>query len=56
MRQVGESRKLQLPTADDPRLSPTVAEYRNSPLALEPVRGCEGPNLWFSGSTGDPER
>jgi hypothetical protein len=45
----------QLPGASDPRLEPTVAEYRNSPLAPEPDGGCEGPNLWFSGSTGDPE-
>jgi hypothetical protein len=49
-------RQLQLPAASDPRLGPTVAEYRNSPLAPEPDGGCEGPNLWFSGSTGNPER
>jgi len=44
-----------LDTVTDPRLEPLLDEYRNSPLAPEPGAGCDGPNLWFSGSTGDPE-
>jgi hypothetical protein len=48
--------QLQLASAGDPRLKPKVADFRNSPLAPEPDGGCDGPNLWFSGGAGDPER
>ena len=44
-----------LESASDPRLVELIGEYRNSPLAPEPDGGCEGPNLWVTGSTGDPE-
>lgn len=46
----------QLASAFDPRLEPTVDEFLNHPLAPEPNGGCDGPNLWFSGGTGHPER
>lgn len=47
--------QLQVTSAGDPRLEPTVSAFTNSPLAPEPDGGCDGPNLWFSGGTGDPE-
>jgi hypothetical protein len=48
--------QTRLDTAGDPQLVPLIGAYRNSPLAPEPDGGCEGPNLWFSGSTGNPEQ
>jgi hypothetical protein len=36
-------------------LATVVEDLRNSPDAPEPGGSCEGPNLWFSGGTGNPE-
>ena len=44
-----------LDSADDVRLAPFIAAVRSNPRAPEPG-GCDGPNLWFSGGTGKPER
>jgi hypothetical protein len=48
--------QVQLGAASDPQLEQTVREFRNSPRAPEPGGSCDGPNLWFTGSTGNPER
>ncbi|MBD0324591.1 MAG: DUF3105 domain-containing protein [Aldersonia sp.] len=42
-------------TAHDPRLAPAIQDFRNNSLAAEPGGGCDGPNLWISGATGNPE-
>ena len=36
-------------------LGSVVQDLRNSAAAPEPGGSCEGPNIWFSGGTGNPE-
>ena len=47
--------QVSLDGADDPRLAQFVGEFRNHPDGPEPDGTCDGPNLWLSGGTGDPE-
>ena len=42
-------------TLDMAALEILVQDLRNSPDAPEPGGSCEGPNIWFSGGTGNPE-
>ena len=42
-------------TVDIPQLEQAIQTLRNSEQAPEPNGGCDGPNLWFSGATGNPE-
>jgi hypothetical protein len=42
-------------TADDPGLVPYVQQLRATSLASEPDGGCDGPTLWITGATGNPE-
>jgi hypothetical protein len=48
-------RQVQLDAVDDARLAQTLRDIRNGPAAPEPGGGCDGPNLWISGATGNPE-
>jgi hypothetical protein len=48
-------RQVPLDAVDDTRLEQALRDIRNGPAAPEPGGGCEGPNLWLSGGTGDPE-
>ena len=47
--------QVQLEAVDDARLEQTLREIRDGFEAPEPGGGCDGPNLWLSGGTGDPE-
>jgi hypothetical protein len=44
-----------LDDVDGPQLDELVQAHRNSDDAPEPGGSCDGPNMWFTGSTGDPE-
>lgn len=48
-------RQAPLDVIDASHLERTTAEIRNGLEAPEPGGGCDGPNLWFTGATGDPE-
>ena len=48
-------RQVQLDVIDDSGLAQTLIEIRAGPDAPEPGGGCDGPNLWLSGGTGDPD-
>jgi hypothetical protein len=48
-------RQVQLEAVDDVRLEQALREIRDALEAPEPGGGCDGPNLWLSGGTGDPE-
>jgi hypothetical protein len=51
----GWGHQLSFDTVDVAQLEQAVQALRNSDQAPEPGGSCEGPNLWFSGGTGDPE-
>lgn len=38
-----------------PHLQQLIQEYRDSEAEPEPDGSCDGPNLWFTGSTGNPD-
>lgn len=48
-------RQVSLDTVDEVRVEQAVRDIRNGPKAPEPGGGCDGPNLWLSGGTGNPE-
>jgi hypothetical protein len=48
-------RQASLDVVDADRLENAVRDIRSGPEAPEPGAGCDGPNLWLTGATGDPE-
>ena len=49
------NQQTRLDGAADPRLGQLVRAYHDGPDAPEPDAACDGPNLWLTGGTGDPE-
>jgi hypothetical protein len=47
--------QVRLDSVDDPRLEASVRDFLTNPLAPEPDGGCDGPNMWLTGATGNPE-
>jgi hypothetical protein len=48
-------RQVRLDAVDDAQLAKTLHDIRSGPAAPEPGGGCDGPNLWLTGATGNPE-
>jgi hypothetical protein len=48
-------RQVNLESVDPAHLAQGVRDIRDGLDAPEPGGGCEGPNLWLSGGTGNPE-
>jgi hypothetical protein len=48
-------RQVQLESAESALLAQAVHDIRDGLDAPEPGGGCDGPNLWLSGGTGNPE-
>lgn len=48
-------RQVQLDAIDETRLAQALQDIRAGLEAPEPGGGCEGPNLWLTGGTGNPE-
>ena len=46
-------RQVRLDAGAAPRVAQAVADIRNGPPAPEPGGGCDGPNLWLTGATGN---
>jgi Protein of unknown function (DUF3105) len=50
------NQQVYLDSVENPLLAATVRDFLANPQAPEPDGGCDGPNLWLTGATGNPEK
>lgn len=48
--------QVRFDSVEDPVFAASVQDFLANSLAPEPDGGCDGPNLWLSGATGNPEK